>query len=97
VAHHNSDASTHQPPQGGERLAEDRGKATTIHQLVRDGGRAASALVHDRLDNNYDAHDTSSAIGMDVRSREERQATATTPIMAATMTVVRTEARAPHR
>jgi hypothetical protein len=50
-----------QPPRGRERLVEDRGKATSVHQPAHDSGKAASAPVHGRLGNNRDMRDTLNA------------------------------------
>jgi hypothetical protein len=79
-------------PHGGERPVRDHGKAASIHQLVHDGGKAISALVHGRLGHHHDVCDTLKLAGMGGRSREERSATAMTLAMAATTTVTRTEA-----
>jgi hypothetical protein len=68
--HHNNDASTHRPPHGGEKPAEDRGKAASIHQSAYDSGRAIWAPVHGRLGNNRDVCDTVNACK---RGREEQR------------------------
>jgi hypothetical protein len=62
---------------------------------MRDGGKAISAPVHDRLSHHHNVRDTLNARRRGGRNREERLATAMTLAMAATTTVARTEAGAP--